>query len=237
MAKYRFSAKVWIKKNNRFLMSEGRMKLLKLIEKHGSIKRAAEDMKMSYRHAWGIIEKINSSLGVKVVESIRGGREGGRTVITSAGYELIKEYELHIKAVEVITKFGPRPAVTVDGIIIRDNKILLIKRANDPFMGKYALPGGFVEFKEPTETAVVREIEEETGLKTRISRLMGVYSAPDRDPRGHTISVIYELEVTGGKVKAGSDAAEFKWFDQDDLPDLAFDHNDIINDFKKIKNV
>jgi 8-oxo-dGTP diphosphatase len=235
MAKYNFQARIWVKKSDDFVLSEGRVKLLKLVNKYGSIKKAAEEMEMSYRHAWGIINKINESLGETAVESERGGSSGGRTVVTRVGLDLISAYEERMKATDVIMKFGPRPAITVDGIIEKDRKVLLVKRKNPPFKGSFAIPGGFVEFKEPVEEAVLREIQEETGLKTKIAGFIGVYSAPDRDPRGHTISVVYELKITGGKVRAGSDAQDLQWFKVKDLPELAFDHNDIMNDYLKRK--
>ena len=122
------------------------------------------------------------------------------------------------------------PSITADGILIKDNQILLIRRKNEPFKGKWALPGGFVEYEEKTEEAVVREVFEETGLKTKIRGLVGVYSDPKRDPRGHTITVAYVLEVSGGRLKAGDDASDVKFFKVNKLPVLSFDHNVIINE-------
>ena len=86
------------------------------------------------------------------------------------------------------------PKLTVDGILLKKGEILLIKRKNPPFKNSWALPGGFVEYGEKTEDAVLREFFEETGLKTTIKKLIGVYSDPDRDPRGHTVSIIYLIE-------------------------------------------
>lgn len=120
--------------------------------------------------------------------------------------------------------------ITADGIIIRDEQILLIQRKNDPFKGKWALPGGFVEYGESTEKAVTREVFEETGLKTKISELAGVYSDPNRDPRGHTITIAYILEILNGKFGAGDDASDVKFFKLNKLPVLSFDHDMIIND-------
>ncbi len=123
------------------------------------------------------------------------------------------------------------PNLTVDGIIFRDNTILLIKRKNNPFKGKWALPGGFVEYGETTEKAVIREIFEETGLNTKIKSLLGVYSDPNRDPRGHTVSVVYILEMLDGTLKGGDDASEAKFFQENQLPELSFDHEKIIKDY------
>ena len=120
------------------------------------------------------------------------------------------------------------PKLTVDGIIIKDGKILLVKRKNDPFKGKWALPGGFVEYGEKTEDAVAREVLEETGLKTTVDKTIGVYSDPNRDPRGHTITVVYKLDIKGGELESGDDASDAKFFDVNQLPELSFDHDKII---------
>ena len=122
------------------------------------------------------------------------------------------------------------PSITADGILIKNQKILLVKRKNKPFKGKWALPGGFVEYEEKTEDTVIREVLEETGLKTKINQLAGVYSDPERDPRGHNITVVYILDIIGGELVAGDDASDVKFFNVKELPDLSFDHNKIINE-------
>jgi len=122
------------------------------------------------------------------------------------------------------------PSITVDGVLFKDSKILLIKRKNPPFESMWALPGGFVEYGETTEDAVVREVEEETGLQCTISQLLGVYSDPSRDPRGHTISIVYIVERKNGTVSGGDDAAEAAFHPLHSLPDLSFDHDKIIKD-------
>ncbi|MCK4415980.1 MAG: NUDIX hydrolase [Thermoplasmatales archaeon] len=122
------------------------------------------------------------------------------------------------------------PSITADGILIKNQQILLVKRKNQPFKGKWALPGGFVEYGEKTEDTVIREVLEETGLKTKINQLAGVYSDPDRDPRGHTITVAYILDIIGGELVAGDDASDVKFFNVKELPDLSFDHSKIINE-------
>ena len=128
-----------------------------------------------------------------------------------------------------------RPRLAVDALILIDGKLVLVKRGNEPYKGKYALPGGFVEFGETTKEAVVREVHEETGLHTKVSRLLGVYSAPDRDPRGHTVSVVYVMRKTGGNLRSGSDAAAVKLVSMSRIPRLAFDHSEIVADFKKTR--
>jgi len=118
------------------------------------------------------------------------------------------------------------PFVTVDIIIEINQKIVLIERANPPY--GWALPGGFVDIGETTEEAVAREVLEETGLSIEIIKLLGVYSNLSRDPRGHTVSVCY-LTKGKGNPKADSDADDIGLFDPNDLPELAFDHNLIID--------
>ena len=125
------------------------------------------------------------------------------------------------------------PSLTVDGIVQIDDKIVLIKRKNPPFKDFWAFPGGFVEYGETTENAVLREIYEETNLKTKIKHLLGVYSDPNRDPRGHTVSVVYILEPVEGTLKGSDDAKDAKLFKIEDVKnlDLAFDHKKIFDDY------
>jgi len=128
------------------------------------------------------------------------------------------------------------PKLTADGVIIRKGKILLIKRKNEPFKGKWALPGGFVEYGERVEETVIREVYEETGLKTSVKKIFGIYSDPNRDPRGHIVTVVYLLNIKGGELKCDNDASDVKFFDIKDLPELSFDHNIILKDiFRSIE--
>ncbi len=122
-----------------------------------------------------------------------------------------------------------KPGIAVDGVLIKNKKILLIKRKNEPFKDKWALPGGFVEYGEKVEDAIVREFKEETGMSVRIKKLCGVYSDPGRDPRGHVISIVFLLE-SDDEPRAGDDAIDARFFDLDNLPDLAFDHRKIIEE-------
>ena len=134
----------------------------------------------------------------------------------------------------------PKPSVTTDCILIRksgrEKEILLIKRKYDPFLGKWALPGGFVEIDEDLEAGANRELEEETGLKNIALTQFKTYGTPGRDPRGRTISVVYYgfLSNASPIVEAGDDAAEACWFALDELPELAFDHESIMRDFKSL---
>jgi 8-oxo-dGTP diphosphatase len=123
------------------------------------------------------------------------------------------------------------PSLTVDAIILFKNRLVLVKRKNPPYKGNFALPGGFVARGESTEKAIVRESFEETFLIVDIIKLVGVYSDPQRDPRGHIVSVCY-LTTGSGRLKSGSDASSSKLFELESIPELAFDHNKMINDAK-----
>ena len=123
------------------------------------------------------------------------------------------------------------PLLTADALILYEGELVLIRRLNPPFQDQFALPGGFVEIGETVEAAVVREAKEETGLDIKLIKLLGVYSEPSRDPRGHTVTVCY-LARGVGKLKAGSDAKDIKLFGLNEIPKLAFDHNKIIENAK-----
>ena len=128
----------------------------------------------------------------------------------------------------------PRPAVTADCVVMtagEDPQVLLIERGYDPYKGCWAFPGGFLNMDETTERCAIRELEEETGLRVPKVHQIGAYSSVDRDPRGRTITVAYlaivdaPVDVTGK-----DDAAKARWFPVNALPQLAFDHEVILND-------
>ncbi len=125
------------------------------------------------------------------------------------------------------------PMLAVDAVIFFGDGIVLIQRKNPPFEGRYALPGGFVEVGETTEDAARREAKEETGLDIELLCLVGVYSDPNRDPRGHVVSICY-LARGSGELGSGSDARSAEIFRLDNLPPLAFDHAQIIDDATRI---
>ena len=123
-----------------------------------------------------------------------------------------------------------QPGLAVDVIIKIDNKIVLIKRKNPPF--GWALPGGFVELGESVENAALRETKEETGLDLINLKQFHVYSQPDRDPRRHTVSIVFTANGQG-LPNAADDALEIRLFTVDTLPmELAFDHKQILEDYK-----
>ena len=125
---------------------------------------------------------------------------------------------------------GPEtPKLMVDVVIPSDRGVVLIRRGTEPFVGQWALPGGFVELGETVEAAAAREAAEETGLAVEVARLIGVYSEPERDPRGHNVSVAFLVRVLSGELAAATDASEVSVLNPSSV-ELAFDHRRIIDD-------
>ena len=128
----------------------------------------------------------------------------------------------------------PRPSVTVDIVLLTDTlpyqQVLLIRRKNPPFKNMWALPGGFLEMNETLQESALRELQEETGFSNVSLKQIGAFGDPKRDPRGRVITIAYYCIVDSAQqnVAAGSDASEVAWFSTADLPQLAFDHKNII---------
>jgi 8-oxo-dGTP diphosphatase len=146
-------------------------------------------------------------------------REKNDRAISNAGQEHCYEH--------------PRPAVTVDIILFYHDgqgmEVLLVKRARDPFKGRWAFPGGFVDENEPLEAAAARELEEETGLRNIRLEQVGAFGDPGRDPRGHTVSIAFTaLLENRDKAKAADDAEDARWHSVTRPPRLAFDHKKIL---------
>jgi len=136
----------------------------------------------------------------------------------------------------------PRPSVTADCIVITkeaEPKVLLIERGDEPFKGCWAFPGGFMNMDETTEQCAIRELEEETGLHISEVHQIGAYSKVDRDPRGRTVTVAYLAIIDAPMDVSGQDdAAKAQWFSLSALPELAFDHDEIMRDaIRKYKEV
>lgn len=129
----------------------------------------------------------------------------------------------------------PRPAVTTDCVVITretESKVLLIQRGNEPYKGCWAFPGGFMEIDETLEECAIRELKEETGLVVTHDEIfpIGTFSRIDRDPRGRTISLAFLTLVDAPiSVAAQDDAAKAEWFPVNKVPQLAFDHYEILN--------
>ena len=127
----------------------------------------------------------------------------------------------------------PRPSVTVDVVRLMDAphpQVLLIRRKNPPFKDLWALPGGFLEMDETLKESALRELHEETNISDVQLTQIGTFGHPDRDPRGRVITVAYVgiIKSEQQKTVAGSDASEVAWFSTSGLPQLAFDHSEII---------
>jgi 8-oxo-dGTP diphosphatase len=133
------------------------------------------------------------------------------------------------------------PIPTIDIILVENsnsNKVLLIKRKKDPFKDYFSLPGGFVNEGEKVEDAVRREAEEELLVKVEPIDILGVYSDPHRDPRGHIMSITFIVKIMSGELKAGDGVAEVKWIGINNLGNIkiGFDHLKILSDYETWKN-
>jgi 8-oxo-dGTP diphosphatase len=128
-----------------------------------------------------------------------------------------------------------RPLLVVDCVVFdRAGRLLLIRRKNPPFQGQYALPGGFVEYGETVEQAAARELLEEANVLAATLSLIGVYSDPHRDPRGHVVSIAYLATARQYDSRAGSDASEATFIADWDDKELAFDHGRIVSDARPL---
>lgn len=136
----------------------------------------------------------------------------------------MEEYKFHYKY--------PHPSVTTDCVIFGFDgvklKVLLIERGCEPYKGRWAFPGGFMKMDESAEEGARRELEEETGLKAAYIKQFHTFTEPDRDPRERVITIAYYALVRIQDVKGGDDAAKAQWFDLEDVPSLAFDHDRIL---------
>jgi len=127
----------------------------------------------------------------------------------------------------------PRPMVTADAAVFAffggKPRLLLIQRKRDPYAGRWALPGGFVEIDEDLPEAAARELAEETGLQNLALEQLRAFGRPGRDPRGRTITIAYFgiAEKDWEQIQAADDAADVRWFEIDALPPMAFDHDEI----------
>ena len=135
----------------------------------------------------------------------------------------------------------PRASVTADAVLFaeRDGQtfVLLIQRGNDPYKGYWAFPGGFLEMDETVARCAERELEEETGIVLIGMQLLGIYSDVERDPRGRVITAAYAAMTTMPEATASDDAATAQWWPLNELPPLAFDHDKILADAKRVLKI
>ena len=126
----------------------------------------------------------------------------------------------------------PRPAVTTDCVVFgldgHELKVLLIERGNEPYKGFWAFPGGFLNMDETAEQGALRELKEETGLDLRYIKQVGAFSDVNRDPRGRVITIAFYALTKKTKVQGGDDAAKAQWFALNEVPPLAFDHEQML---------
>ena len=133
-----------------------------------------------------------------------------------------------------MTDRNDRVVLTVDAVISDgEGRILVMERGTKPFKGSWVLPGGLVDPGETVEEACVREVEEEVGLKVRVVGLVGVYSAPGRDPRGSFVSMAFHAVVIGGVLRTTSEARAHRRLAPDEVVDMGFDHGLIVQDYRK----
>jgi len=131
-------------------------------------------------------------------------------------------------------KHLPQFYVAADSILIAGQEVLLVQRKHEPFQGKWAFPGGFVDVHEKLLDAAIRELEEETGVRGIQLVPFGTYGDPGRDPRGRVLSVVYWSRIDKKPpVKAADDAADCRWFDLRNLPEMAFDHAQVLEDVRR----
>ena len=135
----------------------------------------------------------------------------------------------------------PRASVTADAVLFAEKDgqiyVLLIQRGNEPYKGYWAFPGGFLEMGETVARCAERELEEETGIQLTGMQLVGIYSDVERDPRGRVVTAAYAAMTTMPEANAADDAAATKWWPLNALPELAFDHDKILEDAKRILRI
>jgi 8-oxo-dGTP diphosphatase len=131
-------------------------------------------------------------------------------------------------------EYPESPLVGVGAVIVEKNRVLLIRRGTAPLLGEWSLPGGVLECGETLREAVAREAREETGLVVQTGEMLGVYERVIRDDDGrvryHYVLIDFLCRPVGGDLKAGSDAADVRWFTREELPalNLAYDANDVV---------
>jgi 8-oxo-dGTP diphosphatase len=214
-----------LRKEGELIIDARRALLLEKIVQTRSLDTATHEIGASLGDVKVWLQTIENAIGAEAVIY----SPDGKVQLTESGTALLEEFRTRSRmAKSQVQNLWKKPWVSTDGIIIIGDQVVLIKRGREPFKGMHALPGGIVEYGETVEECVVREMEEETGLRTQVLDLVGVYSAANRDPRGHFITVAFNLKHIGGVLKGGDDAAEAALFPLNDLPEMAADHHTIL---------
>jgi 8-oxo-dGTP diphosphatase len=228
MAAYEVECDLSLRRDGELIMGPEGAAVLRSIADGKPIYGTSAALHLSVKRIRRVIDEMERTSGHQLVSRRKGAKAG----LTEEGKELLDIYESHSQvAREQIERRFRNPILTVDGILPFEGGIVLVRRGREPGRGRLALPGGIVEYGETVETAVRREFLEETGLTTRVVRLLGVYSDPERDPRGHFISLLFELRYEEGDIRPGDDAAEAVVMPITDITDLAFDHGNMVNDY------
>ncbi len=211
------------------LMDEDVARFLRALGRGEGVEAAREGAGLSAARVRRWRRGVTEELGEDPLE-----RTGRRLGASRTGRDLLEAFLPKNNALRVHSASDFKvPLLAVDGLVLQDGRLVAVRRKYDPHQGQFCLPGGMVEYGETVEEAVVREVREETGLVTEVEELVGVYSAPGRDPRGHVISLAFALRTVGGELRSGSDAAGVDLLDLDDLPEMGFDHNAIVGDFAR----
>ena len=221
---YEVECDLTLKRDGKVVLTELDAQLLRSVRDLGSLQAIGKRLGMPSGDLLGTLGSLDDGKGHRLASI-----DGDDADLTEEGLEVLLTFELKRRMLEEqLDHLWRKPYLTTDGVLIEGGKVLLVRRGKEPAKGAMALPGGIVEYGERLEDCVVREVREETGLETRVLRLVGIFSDPGRDPRGHFISALYELERTGGELLAGDDAAETGFYPLDDLPRLAFDHEEMV---------
>jgi 8-oxo-dGTP diphosphatase len=216
-----------LKARGRRVMDRRKARVLRSIRDAGDLRDLARALRRDKAGLVTSIENLKDDKGRPLVALRRG-----KASLTDEGEMLLELYESRSNFVkEQIEGRYRNPLLTVDAVVPKDAGLVVVRRGKGPFKGELALPGGIVEYGETIEDAVAREVLEETGLVASPIRLIGVRSMPDRDPRGHFVSVVFLMKVVGGSLRPGDDAEGVEVVPFDPLPSLAFDHSDIIREY------
>lgn len=222
-----FEVDARLTRGGRTLLDEDLARFLRALERGASAAAAREVAGLAPSRIRRWREAVREQLGADPLE-----RAGRRLAPSETGQALLQAFLPKNSALHVQVASGFKvPLLAVDGLVLHGGRLVAVRRRYDPHEGQDCLPGGMVEYGETVEEAVVREVREETGLRTEVEGLVGVYSAPGRDPRGHVISLAFALRSVGGELRSGSDAAGVGLLDPQDLPEMGFDHNAIVEDF------
>ncbi|MCG7844774.1 MAG: NUDIX domain-containing protein [Methanomassiliicoccales archaeon] len=212
---YGLRTEVVLTRDGRDIMDNAAYRTLNAVRSAG-VSAAALEMKVSEATIYRRLRTLDRAIGGRTF------KDGEVTPLGSTLLEQMERYERLLR--EQMEHLWKKPTLTCDAVVVHGGKLLLVRRGRDPYKGMYALPGGILEYGESAEECVIREVIEETGLRTDIERMVGVFSDPGRDPRGHFVTILYQLRMTGGNLAGGDDAESAEFFPLDQLPPLAFDH-------------